>query len=213
MRRLPVYLVVDTSGSMRGESIYAVNVGIQSMLNALRQDPYALESAHISIITYDNEARENTPLTALEHFQFQDIVVPSTGGTFTGAALECLMNCIKRDVRKSNNQQKGDWRPMVFLMTDGKPSDMYAFTEACKAIKNFAIGSIIACAIGKKADTAHLKLLTDQIVALETLDSTAFAGFFKWVSASVASGSLSAGVSNNHSDNLPPPPPEIQLVL
>lgn len=212
MRKLPVYLVIDTSGSMRGESIYAVNVGIQSMLSALRQDPYALESAHIAIITYDNQAREVTPLTALENFQFQDIVVPSTGGTFTGAALECLMECIQRDVRKGSSEHKGDWRPLVFLMTDGKPSDMYAYTEACKAIKNFGISSFIACAIGDKADPEHLKLLTSQVVALETLDSTAFAGFFKWVSASVASGSLSAGV-NQESDNLPPPPPEIQLVL
>ncbi len=56
MRRLPVYLVIDTSGSMRGESIHSVNVGIQAMLSALRQDPYALESVHISIITYDNES-------------------------------------------------------------------------------------------------------------------------------------------------------------
>lgn len=212
MRKLPVYLVIDTSGSMRGESIYAVNVGIQSMLSALRQDPYALESAHIAIITYDNQAREVIPLTALEDFQFQDIVVPASGGTFTGAALECLMECIQRDVKKASDEQKGDWRPLVFLMTDGKPSDMYAYTEACKVIKNFSISSLIACAIGEKADPVHLKLLTQQVVALETLDSTAFAGFFKWVSASVASGSLSAGV-NQTTDNLPPPPPEIQLVL
>ncbi len=37
MRRLPVYLVIDTSGSMRGESIHSVNVGIQAMLSALRR--------------------------------------------------------------------------------------------------------------------------------------------------------------------------------
>jgi uncharacterized protein YegL len=48
-------------------------------------------------------------------------------------------------------------------------------------------------------------------VSLETLDSTAFAGFFKWVSASVSSGSTSAGI-NNGTDTFPPPP-EIQLVL
>lgn len=212
MRKLPVYLVIDTSGSMRGESIHAVNVGIQSMLSALRQDPYALESAHIGIITFDNQARERTVLTALEDFQFQDIVVPSSGGTFTGAALECLMQCIDRDVRKASKEQKGDWRPLVFLMTDGKPSDMYAYTEACKSIKHVGMGSLIACAIGDKADLEHLKLLTNQIVSLETLDSTAFASFFKWVSASVASGSLSAGV-NEGAENLPPPPPEIQLVI
>jgi uncharacterized protein YegL len=38
-----------------------------------------------------------------------------------------------------------------------------------------------------------------------------FAGFFKWVSASVVVGSSSAGISGSVS--LPPPPPEVQLVL
>lgn len=212
MRRLPVYLLIDTSGSMRGESIHAVNVGIQAMLSALRQDPYALESAHIAIITYDNEAREFIPLTALEDFQFSDIVVPNAGGTFTGAALECLIQCVDRDIRRSDGEQKGDWRPLVFLMTDGTPSDAYTYGEAIKELKKRSFGSIIACAVGPKAKHEPLKQLTSQIVALETLDSTAFAGFFKWVSASVASGSSSAGVTASQ-DNLPPPPPEIQLVL
>ncbi|WES70462.1 VWA domain-containing protein [Superficieibacter sp. HKU1] len=212
MRRLPVYLLIDTSGSMRGESIHAVNVGVQAMLSALRQDPYALESVHISIITFDNEAREHTKLSALENFQFTDIVVPSAGGTFTGAALECLVACVDRDVRRSDGDRKGDWRPLVFLMTDGTPSDAWAYGEAIKEVKKRAFGSIIACAVGPKARHEHLKQLTDTVVALETLDSTAFAGFFKWVSASVASGSTSAGV-NASADTLPPPPPEIQLVL
>ena len=212
MRRLPVYLLIDTSGSMRGESIHAVNVGVQAMLSALRQDPYALESVHISIITFDNEAREHTKLSALENFQFTDIVVPSAGGTFTGAALECLVACVDRDVRRSDGDKKGDWRPLVFLMTDGTPSDAWAYGEAIKEVKKRAFGSIIACAVGPKARHEHLKQLTDTVVALETLDSTAFAGFFKWVSASVASGSTSAGV-NSSTDTLPPPPPEIQRVL
>lgn len=212
MRRLPVYLLIDTSGSMRGESIHAVNVGIQAMLSALRQDPYALESVHISIITYDNNAREFIPLTPLEDFQFTDIVVPNAGGTFTGAALECLIQAVDRDVKRADGDQKGDWRPLVFLMTDGSPSDAYAYDEAVAEIKKRAFGSIIACAVGPKAKHEHLKKLTHQVVALETLDSTAFAGFFKWVSASVASGSTSSGVTAAQ-DNLPPPPPEIQLVL
>ncbi|AJJ04365.1 von Willebrand factor type A domain protein [Yersinia pseudotuberculosis] len=212
MRRLPVYLLIDTSGSMRGESIHAVNVGIQAMMSALRQDPYALESVHLSIITYDNQAREYIPLTALENFQFTDITVPSAGGTFTGAALECLIHCVERDIQRSDGDQKGDWRPLVFLMTDGTPSDVYAYGEAIKEVKKRAFGSIIACAVGAKAKHEHLKQLTSQVVALETLDSTAFSGFFKWVSASVAAGSSSAGI-NTGQDNLPPPPPEIQLVL
>ena len=45
-RRLPVYLLIDTSGSMRGEPIESVKVGIEAMLSSLRQEPYALESVN-----------------------------------------------------------------------------------------------------------------------------------------------------------------------
>jgi uncharacterized protein YegL len=69
MRRLPVYILLDTSGSMRGEPIHSVNVGLQSMLSALRQDPYALESVHLSIITFDLEAKVYLPLTPLDQVQ------------------------------------------------------------------------------------------------------------------------------------------------
>ena len=50
-RRLPVYLLIDTSGSMKGEPIESVKVGIETMLSTLRNDPYALETVNISIIT------------------------------------------------------------------------------------------------------------------------------------------------------------------
>ena len=51
MRRLPVYLLIDTSGSMHGEAIEAVRNGLQVLVSALRQDPYALETAYLSVIT------------------------------------------------------------------------------------------------------------------------------------------------------------------
>ncbi|MCF1958341.1 tellurium resistance protein TerY, partial [Escherichia coli] len=49
MRRLPVYLLLDTSTSMYGEPIAAVKNGVEMLLSTLRQDPYALETAYISI--------------------------------------------------------------------------------------------------------------------------------------------------------------------
>ena len=42
MRRLPVYLVLDTSGSMYGEPIEAVNNGLHTLISTLSSDPYAL---------------------------------------------------------------------------------------------------------------------------------------------------------------------------
>jgi len=211
VRRLPVYILLDTSGSMRGEPIHSVNVGLQAMLSALRQDPYALESVYLSIITFDVEAREYLPLTPLDEVKLGEIVVPDAGATFLGAALELLLQRVDRDIKKTTDDAKGDWRPLLFVMTDGSPSDLHAYREAIAEVKKRNFGSILACAAGPKAKQEVLLELTDRVVTLDTMDSAAFSGFFKWVSASVAVGSSSAGVSGQVS--LPPPPPEVQLVL
>lgn len=210
-RRLPVYIVLDTSGSMRGEPIQSVNVGLQAMLSALRQDSYALESVHLSIITFDIEAREFLPLTPLTQLQFTEIASPDSGATFLGAALELLIQRVDRDVRRSTPDDPGDWRPLLFLMTDGSPSDLHAYRQAIPEISRRNFGSIVACAAGPKAKREYLLELTDRVVALDTLDSAAFAGFFKWVSASVAAGSGDGTATEPVA--LPPPPAEVQVLF
>lgn len=211
MRRLPVYILLDTSGSMRGEPIHSVNVGLQSMLSALRQDPYALESVYLSVITFDMQAKIYLPLTPLDQVQLPDIEVPSVGATFMGAALELLAEDVQKNIKKSIEDQKGDWRPLLFLMTDGSPSDVYAYQQIIPTIQQLNFATIVACAAGPKAKTEALQQLTSQVVVLDSMDSSSFASFFKWVSASVVAGSSSAGVVDNI--ELPPPPSEIQLVL
>ncbi len=78
-RRLPVYLLLDTSGSMRGEPIEAVNTGLQTMISALRTDPYALETVCISIITFDAMAEVVVPLTELSELRVPTIETPQSG--------------------------------------------------------------------------------------------------------------------------------------
>ena len=51
MRKLPIYLLLDTSGSMHGEPIEAVKNGVDMLVSTLRSDPYALETAYLSVIT------------------------------------------------------------------------------------------------------------------------------------------------------------------
>jgi uncharacterized protein YegL len=210
-RRLPVYLLIDTSGSMNGEPIQSVNVGLRSMVNALRQDPYALESVHLSLITFDIEAKELFPLTSLEQVQIPEIQVPQSGATMLGAALELLVQRVDKEVIKSTPDRKGDWRPLLFIMTDGSPADLHTFRDMTLEIKKRNFGNVVACAAGPKAKVAILQELTSNVVHLDTTDSATFAQFFKWVSASVSIGSSSAGVSEPI--YLPPPPPEVQVVI
>lgn len=210
-RRLPVFLLLDTSGSMRGEPIQAVNNGLQVLVSALRQDPYALESVHMSLITFDIEANELFPLTPLDQVQVPEITVPQAGATFLGAALELLVDRVDRDVIRTTDDMKGDWRPLLFIMTDGSPSDLQAYRDAIPKIKHRNFGNVVACAAGPKAKCEMLKELTDNVVCMDTMDSAGLSQFFKWVSASVAAGSSSAGVTAP--TTLPPPPPEVHVVI
>lgn len=212
-RRLPVYLLIDSSGSMHGEPIHAVNVGISAMLSALRQDPYALESVHISLITFDREIKELLPLTPLDQAQINDIELPKSGATHLGEGLEFLAAKVRDNVMKSTDDSKGDFRPMLFIMTDGSPSDLMVFRESLPKIKACNFAEIIACAAGPKANTDYLKQITEQVVVLDNMDSSAFAQFFKWVSDSITAGSMSAGVDGPMDSRLPPPPAELQIVL
>ena len=54
MRRLPVYLLVDVSVSMVGEPIQQVENGMRQIVQELRTDPYALETALISVLLFVN---------------------------------------------------------------------------------------------------------------------------------------------------------------
>ena len=211
MRRLPVYLVLDVSGSMHGEPIEAVRNGMQMLVSTLRQDPYALETAHLSVIVFDEKARQLVPLTELMSFQPPQINAGTT--TSLGDALKVTMECIEREVRKTTPDRKGDWKPIVFLMTDGQPTDDWQ--KGLAEVRKIKPGMVIACAARPQADTSILKQITEVVVSLDTADSSTISAFFKWVSASISTSSKKIDLAKSEStqlSELPPPPPQITLV-
>ncbi|TND08558.1 MAG: von Willebrand factor type A [Bacteroidetes bacterium] len=212
MRRLPVYLLLDTSGSMTGEPIEAVKNGVQVLISTLRQDPYALETAYISVVTFNTTASQLIPLTDLSSFQMQDI--KAGGSTALGDGLKVLAECIDREVAKSTAETKGDWKPLVFIMTDGGPTDQWQAGLA--EFQRRKVGVIVACAAGSGADTNVLKQVTDVVVSLDTADSATIKAFFKWVSASISTGSQKVESGEKEVgglSELPPPPPEVNIVV
>ncbi|MDR2261607.1 MAG: VWA domain-containing protein [Azoarcus sp.] len=212
MRRLPVYLIIDTSGSMAGEPIEAVKVGLQTMVSALRSDPYALETAFLSVITFSSQAAQIAPLTELVHFQIPEL--RANGVTALGGALSLLADCIERDVRKTTADAKGDWKPVCFLLTDGQATD--DLNRGIEALKRVKFGTLVACAAGPGANVDELRRITEAVVTLDTADSNTLKAFFQWVSASVSVSSQKIDLNKKEISGLselPPPPPEVNVAL
>jgi uncharacterized protein YegL len=212
MRRLPVYLLLDCSTSMSGEPIQAVQDGVQLLISTLRQDPYALETACLSVITFDTDARQLVPLTDVISFQAPEI--RAQGVTSLGKALQLAAEKISAEVVKTTPDRRGDWKPLVFLMTDGMPTDDWR--PGLDLLQKSKPGLIIACAAGPDVELKVLKQISDVVVQLSTADAAAIKKFFQWISASVSTSSRKIDLKKKDVaglDELPPPPPEINVVV
>ncbi len=183
MRRLPVFFVLDVSESMVGEPLQRMEEGIDKIVSTLRQDPHSLETVFISLIAFAGKAKALTPLIDL--ISFYPPKIPIGGGTSLGLALDVLMKEIDTSVVKTTFDQRGDWEPVVFLITDGKPTDQ-PNASVQRWRKEYADHvTMIAITLGTNADMSVLKQLTETVLALESSTEEDFKSFIEWVSASV----------------------------
>jgi uncharacterized protein YegL len=211
MRRLPVYFLLDTSGSMFGEPIQALNNALSGMISELRSDAQASETLWLSIITFDREVNIVSELTDLSSFQLPEIICPQSGPTHTGKALEVLISQVRKELIKGSPTQKGDWRPLLFVFTDGRPSDLQLYASQIPVIKSLNFATIVGCAAGNSADDSKLKELAETVVHLDTADSSTLKQFFRWVSDTIENGNKSMGTTDSLA--IPAPPTEVHIVI
>ena len=189
MRRLPIYFLIDVSESMVGEPIIQVEKGMRNIIQELRTDPYALETVFVSVIVFAGKEKVLSPLTEL--YKFYPPQFPIGGGTSLGTALDCLMNDIDKSVKKTTVEMKGDWKPIIFLFTDGMPTDnpQQAFNRWNGHYKRKA--NLVCISIGDNTDTKMLGKISDNVLRLNDTGEQSFKAFFKWVTASIKSTSVS----------------------
>jgi uncharacterized protein YegL len=196
---------------MSGEPIEAVKNGVQVMVSLLRQNPQAQETAFLSVITFDSSARQIIPLTDLASFQMADI--KASGMTALGDALKTVSKCIDSEVAKTTTDTKGDWKPLVFILNDGIPTDDWQ--SGLAEFKKRKTAFTIACAAGSGADTNVLKQITGNVLSIDT-DIQSISKFFTWVTASIGVSSTKiedSGKEVTGLNELPSPPSELNIVV
>ena len=210
VRRLPVYLLLDCSGSMSGEPIEAVRQGINTLLSDLKGDPQALETAYLSVITFDSTAQQVVPLTELMSFNPPEL--HASGLTSMGGALRVLKDCVQRELLPNTEEHKGDWKPLVFLLTDGNPTDGEVLRSELQDMSSLHAANIIACAAGPCANTTVLKQITPNVLMMNSTSAGDMAKFFAWVSSSIGISSKSVSEKPGEAFTLPPPPQGFTVV-
>lgn len=202
-RRLPVYLLLDCSTSMTGEPILAVNDGLGLIYRLLIADPQAIETVAISVISFSSQVVK-TPLESIE--QFQPPMLTANGMTNMGEAFRVLAHSIESELVLNTPTQRGDYRPIVFLLTDGEPTDDYTYPlQDLQALRGSRRPTIVTLACGKEANTQMLHQVTDNVFLMETVSGDTIREFFKWISGSVTQASRSVGTAGDQTLTMPPP--------
>jgi len=201
--RCPCVLLLDTSGSMQGAPIEALNEGLRAFQADLLKDPLASRRVEVAIVTFDTEVRLVQDFVTADHFQPPTLT--AQGMTHMGGAIHKALDMI--EARKAQYRASGVayYRPWVFMITDGEPqgepeeivaraAERVRQDEANKRVAFFAVG----------VEGANMERLGQ--IAVRTplkLVGLNFVEMFVWLSRSTQAVSRSA--VDDQQVALPPP--------
>jgi uncharacterized protein YegL len=189
--RIACALLLDTSTSMSGEPLEQLNRGFELFCEEIKDDDLARKRAEITVITFGGTARVEIPFT-----EGRDLVprkLPASGGTPLGAALNLALDLLSRQKQAYREAGLEYYRPWLFVLTDGAPSDGPAFTAAAARVREVEAArgvSVFGIGIGADANMETLRALSAQRAPV-TLKGLSFAEFFSWLSASLGAASAS----------------------
>lgn len=191
-RPLPIFVLADTSGSMRGEKINELNLALREMLNALNAADDIRGKFQLSVIAFGGEVKVLQPLTDIDGLVLTEL--SAAGNTPMGQAFEMVREMIEdRNVVSSRA-----YTPTIVLISDGLPTDC---TEEIYRRKNYfdweplinlhngersSKCQRMALGIGEDADVDMLKSFIDnpEIPVIKTKDASGITKFFRWVTMS-----------------------------
>ena len=146
---LPVYIVCDESASMETNGgIDGVNRGLPELHATIAGDPLASDKYRIGLITFSDIAEELLPLTNLSDVHPMPGLMEKPMSNY-GEAFNLLRVVISRDIANMKSQGIQVYRPSVFFITDGDPTDDWEANHHALTDKNVnpQAPNIIACGV------------------------------------------------------------------
>lgn len=189
--RCPVTLLLDTSASMRGEPIAELNAGLRSFQHQIQTDELASLRVELSIVGFGGSVQ------MVQDFMNVDEIGPpqleAAGDTPMGEAMDLGLRLV--EARKAVYRANGIhyYRPWVFLITDGAPTDGPAWQDAAMDMQEADLsGKLTFFTVGVQgADMQILKEIASPNRPPLMLQGLKFRDLFHWLSASVRRVSMS----------------------
>lgn len=195
--RCPVVLLVDTSASMKGGPMTELNQGLQDFARELKDDPLASLRVEVAVVTFGGSVQARDPrdgertieFDATQAFvtvdQFQPPSLGAKGDTPMGEAMRRALTLLRE--RKETFKQHGQdyFRPWLFLITDGHPTDNGWESAAEQARQEEERKGVLIFPVGVRG--ADMKTL-GRFSTREPLplDPKLLREFFQWASRSVS---------------------------
>jgi uncharacterized protein YegL len=197
-QKLPVILVLDTSGSMEGDGIKDLNQGIDMLKSEILNDPSLQSKIELGIVSFNDTA---TVERALDLVTVDTAMPLLTAGGLTNTLSGVNAAIAEIATRKHFYRTSGEqyYRPYIILMTDGASSNSEEELVALRTTlqkgvdcKQYVFTSV---AVGDAADVAGLarmspsttdKRLKRHVTVIKLKDTSSFHGFFSFLSSSIA---------------------------
>ena len=181
--RLPICLVLDVSGSMRGTPIAMLQDGIKQFFAAIRKDEVTRSCVEIAIVTFGGSVEIDLDFRSID-----DLIVPeleAAGMTPMGEAIMTALDLLEARLAEYHKIGVNYYRPWMVLMSDGCPTDrIFTAAERIAILSEKCELTVFPIAIGN-ADIAALQHLGYGRTPLH-FKGPRFAEFFQWLIRSIS---------------------------
>lgn len=187
--RVPICLVLDTSGSMDGAPIEELNEAIAMFFSAINNDEMAHDAADISIVTFGGNVVQAVDFGSIDRQSPPSL--SANGSTPMGQAVETALFLLEERKQQYKATGVDYYQPWIVLMTDGGPTD--SITNAVNSCLNLESSKklvLFPIAIGNEADMKTLAKFSSLRPPLK-LKGLRFKELFTWLAKSVSATSQS----------------------